>query len=211
MPELKAVAAPSREDEVRWTLRRIKMLQLQGIPADEMAVLTPKPEVYRPLIQVIGWEFGITMDLKSPLAETPAANALISLLDLSPEFPWRETLNALRSPYFSQPWLTPEQVNQLEQLVRRINATNNVAQLADGTRVSDAIVHRDMLRLRRETLQQVAESASIRNNRYMRTEVRFVPTFSGADLRKQVDALAKDWRELDAQIQAVNWMTELAS
>ena len=31
------------------------------------------------------------------------------------------------------------------------------------------------------------------------------------DMRKQIDGLAKSWRELDAQIQAVNWMTELAA
>ena len=102
-------------------------------------------------------------------------------------------------------------VNQLESLIRRINATNNVAQLADGTTVSQAIVTRDMLRLRRQALEQVAEAASMRQARYMRTEVRYVATVNTAELRKQIDALSKDWRELDAQIQAVNWMTELAA
>jgi hypothetical protein len=102
-------------------------------------------------------------------------------------------------------------VNQLESLIRRINATNNVAQLADGTAVSQAIVTRDMLRLRREALEKVAEAASMRQARYMRTEVRYVATVNTAELRKQIDALSKDWRELDAQIQAVNWMTELAA
>ena len=102
-------------------------------------------------------------------------------------------------------------VNQLESLIRRINATNNVAQLADGTAVSQAIVTRDMLRLRREALEKVAEAASMRQARFMRTEVRYVATVNTAELRKQIDALSKDWRELDAQIQAVNWMTELAA
>ena len=102
-------------------------------------------------------------------------------------------------------------VNQLESLIRRINATNNVAQLADGTTVSQAIVIRDMLRLRRQALEQVAEAASMRQARYMRTEVRYVATVNTGELRKQIDALSKDWRELDAQIQAVNWMTELAA
>ena len=77
--------------------------------------------------------------------------------------------------------------------------------------VSEAIVSRDLLRLRRETLEQVAQSASMRQNRYMRTEVRFVPTIDNSELRKQIDSLAKSWRELDAQIQAVNWTTELAT
>jgi len=102
-------------------------------------------------------------------------------------------------------------VNQLESLIRRINATNHAAQLADGTTVSQAIVTRDMLRLRRQALEQVAEAASMRQARYMRTEVRYVATVNTGELRKQIDALSKDWRELDAQIQAVNWMTELAA
>jgi hypothetical protein len=102
-------------------------------------------------------------------------------------------------------------VDALGTLIKRINATNNSAQLPDGTSVSEAIVSRDLLRLRREALEQVAQSASVRQNRYMRTEVRFVPTISNADLRKQIDGLSKDWRELDAQIQAVNWTTELTT
>ena len=99
----------------------------------------------------------------------------------------------------------------LETLIKQINATNNVATLPDGVSVSEAIVSRDLLRLRRETLEQVAQSTSMRQNRYMRTEVRFVPTIDSAELRKQIDALSKSWRELDAQIQAVNWTTELAT
>ena len=102
-------------------------------------------------------------------------------------------------------------VEALEKLIKQINATNNSAQLADGLSVSDAIVRRDMLRLRRETLDQVAQSASVRQSRLMRAEVRFVPTIYNAELRKQIDGLAKSWRELDAQIQAVNWTTELAT
>ena len=104
-----------------------------------------------------------------------------------------------------------EATDALETLIKQINATNNVATLPDGVSVSEAIVSRDLLRLRRETLEQVAQSTSMRQNRYMRTEVRFVPTIDSAELRKRIDALSKSWRELDAQIQAVNWTTELAT
>ena len=102
-------------------------------------------------------------------------------------------------------------VDALEKLIKQINATNNAVRLADGSSVSEAIVRRDMLRLRRDTLEQVAQSASVRQNRFTRTEVRFVSTMANAELRKQIDGLAKRWRELDAQIQAVNWTTELAT
>jgi len=102
-----------------------------------------------------------------------------------------------------------ETVAQLEVLIKRINATNNVAQLPDGTTVSNAIVRRDMLNLRRVTLDQVANAATAQNQRWSRNEIKFVPTVNAADVRREVDALAKAHRELDAQIQAVNWTVDV--
>jgi hypothetical protein len=102
-----------------------------------------------------------------------------------------------------------ETISQLEILIKRINATNNAARLESGATVSEAIVRRDMLNLRRVALEQVANAATVQNQRWSRNEIKFVPTVNASELRKQVDALAKAWRELDAQIQAVNWGTEL--
>lgn len=102
-----------------------------------------------------------------------------------------------------------ETISQLETLIKRINATNNTAQLPDGASVSEAIVRRDMLNLRRVSVEQAATAATVQNQRWSRNEIKFVPTVRAADLRKEVDALAKECRELDAQIQAVNWSTDL--
>jgi len=102
-------------------------------------------------------------------------------------------------------------IEQLEMLIKRINAANIAARLGDGMSLADAIVRRDMLRLRREAIEQAANSASLRQSRYSRSEVRLVPTVNGAELHDRVDSLSRAWRELDAQIQAVNWATELAS
>ena len=102
-----------------------------------------------------------------------------------------------------------ETVDRLEKLIKQINATNNSTELPDGSSISEAIVSRDMLRQHRDSLDQVAQSTSMQHHRYMRTEVRFVSTMDKSDLRKRIDGLAKDWRELDAQIQAANWTTEL--
>jgi len=102
-------------------------------------------------------------------------------------------------------------IEQLESLVRRINATNILAKLPDGISVADAVVRRDMIRLRREAMEQAAEAASMRGNRFTRNEVKFVLTVQIAELHNQVDRLSKAWRELDAQIQAVNWTNELVS
>ena len=100
-------------------------------------------------------------------------------------------------------------VEQLGVLIRRINATNNVTRLADGTTVSDAIVQRDMLELRRLALDVVLNKAAVRQDRYSRTEIKFVATVDVAELRREVDAVAQARRELDTQIQAINWTADL--
>ena len=102
-----------------------------------------------------------------------------------------------------------EATAQLESLIQRINATNNVARLADGATLSGAIVRRDMLVLRRQSRDGLASMAAMRHNRFTRNEVKFVPTVNVADVRREVDALSKAHRELDTQIQAANWTTDL--
>ncbi len=115
---VRAIAAPNRETEVRIALREIKRLLLQGISADEIALLAPKPGVYQRLVELIAEEYGVPVRLEQALLVNPAVQALLNLLALPPDFPWRETLDALRSPYIRQSWLTPSQVDQLERLSR---------------------------------------------------------------------------------------------
>ena len=102
-----------------------------------------------------------------------------------------------------------EAIEQLGVLIRRINATNNVTQLADGTTISDAIVQRDMLELRRLALDVVLNKAAVRQERFARNEIKFVPTIDVASMRRESDAVAQARRELDTQIQAMNWSANL--
>jgi hypothetical protein len=43
-----------------------------------------------------------------------------------------------------------------------------------------------------------------------RSEIKFRPTVEVAELQKDIDALAKEYRELDTRIQTRNFETELA-
>ena len=58
-------------------------------------------------------------------------------------------------------------------------------------------------------LAGVAEAASTRQDRYSKSEVKFVATVSIAELQKQVDQLSKKFRELDTRLQELNWSTDL--
>ena len=102
-----------------------------------------------------------------------------------------------------------EAIKQLGVLIRRINATNNLTQLPNGTTISDAIVQRDMLELRRLALDVVLNKAAVRQERFARNEIKFVPTIDVAAMRRESDAVAQARRELDTQIQAMNWSADL--
>jgi hypothetical protein len=97
----------------------------------------------------------------------------------------------------------------LTELVVRINRTNLAVRLADGTTLTEALARRDTLRLLLAARSGVADAASARGDRYSRTELRFVAAIDVAALRAEIDALSKDWRELDVRIQEANWANEL--
>lgn len=99
-------------------------------------------------------------------------------------------------------------LQEIETLVRRINHTNSQTPF-EGASLTDAIARRDALLRTRRLYAQVADAASARQDRYSRSEVRYVPTVDVGALRKMADDASKAYRELDTKIQQLNWSTEL--
>ncbi|MDJ0705411.1 MAG: DIP1984 family protein [Leptolyngbyaceae cyanobacterium MO_188.B28] len=97
---------------------------------------------------------------------------------------------------------------ELADLIKRINQTNSQTPFGDGT-LSDVLAERDILRLKRGAYDSLIQAASIRQERYSRSEVRFISTVAIAEIQREVDTLSRDYRELDAQIQALNWQTDV--
>ena len=95
-------------------------------------------------------------------------------------------------------------------LVSSINRTNSKTEFENERSISDAIAERDVVGKRRDFLAGIAEAASTRQDRYSKSEVRFVATVSVGKLQTEVDQLAKRYRELDTRLQELNWKTELA-
>lgn len=102
-----------------------------------------------------------------------------------------------------------ENLEELRSLIVKINRTNLSATLQDGSNLMEAIAVRDMLALRRSVLEDLAREATPSRDRFTRTEIKFVPTVNVASIRRETDRIAKDYRELDAAIQAKNWEVEL--
>lgn len=97
---------------------------------------------------------------------------------------------------------------ELTRLIQRINRTNSTTNFCDRP-LSDALAERDVLRLKRAVYDGLISAAAIRQERYMRSELRLVSTVDVSELQQYVDRLSRDYRELDAQIQAMNWVTDL--
>ncbi len=114
----RAIAAPSREAEVRRALAEIKGLLLHGVRPDGVALLAPHPERYQACVTSTAREYGVPLSADRRLGDSPFIQALLNLLRLPPDFPRRETFDALRSPYLGASPLTPEQVSQLDRLTR---------------------------------------------------------------------------------------------
>ncbi|HEY9408021.1 MAG TPA: DIP1984 family protein [Jiangellaceae bacterium] len=99
--------------------------------------------------------------------------------------------------------------DELERLIRRINATNLATELAPGTSVTDALAQRDVLRLRRRFRADLADAAVTSTERWTRSEIKMVPAVDVRELRRQADAVAAELRALDTRLQEVNWTAEL--
>jgi hypothetical protein len=95
------------------------------------------------------------------------------------------------------------------ELVSAINRTNSNTAFDSRRTISDAIAERDVVGKRRDFLAGIAEAGSTRQDRYSKSEVRFVATVSVGKLQAEVDPVAKQYRELDTRLQELNWKTEL--
>lgn len=94
-------------------------------------------------------------------------------------------------------------------LVQRINRTNAATPFANGTTLSDAVAEREALKELRQRVMAAADASAEQQGRYMKSEIRIVRTMDAGALRKRADQLARDARELDIRIQAMNWEVDL--
>ncbi|MGA2252319.1 DIP1984 family protein [Terracidiphilus sp.] len=98
---------------------------------------------------------------------------------------------------------------RLNELISAINRTNAHTAFNAKQTISDAISERDITAKRRDFLSTIAEAASTRQDRYTKSEVKFVASVSISTLQAEVDRLSKHYRELDTRLQELNWMTAL--
>jgi len=129
------------------------------------------------------------------------ASALVQDGDKPPEDP-EELLTELGSLF-----------DALQELIAKINLTNASTRLPSGETVTEGLARRDVLAMRQGGLRSVVRAATSDGRqglfRYSHSEIRMVRTVSVSEIQTQVDEMAKQQRELDAELQAHNWTTPL--
>lgn len=114
---------------------------------------------------------------------------------------------------------TEDPTNLLEELrlatiemtkwIQSVNRTNSATSYNDELTLADALIERDRIMMYRSVLSDILEQASIVQDRYSRTEVRYERTVDVKAIQKEIDILSKSYREMDIRIQELNWTTEL--
>ena len=99
-------------------------------------------------------------------------------------------------------------LKQLEEYIYRINLTNMRTMSGEKT-LTQLMAECDVLTKRVEVMQNVFNQASSSSERYSRSEIKFVTTIDIKALRKQIDKLSSQLRQLDIEIQSINFSTEL--
>lgn len=99
-------------------------------------------------------------------------------------------------------------LKQLQELMFRINATN-MHTVKDGRTLTEMMAAREVLGKRVQILRDAFDRATQSQDRYGRNEIKYVTTVDVPALRKQIDRYSKQLRELDMEIQALNFATEL--
>jgi ATP-dependent helicase/DNAse subunit B len=119
---IRYVEAPDPRREVETVYRYLKSL-LRGGETGAQCVITARDfQAYVPYLLELSQVFGIPLQVRggSPLLENPAIATLCSLIDVaSGGFQRRAVLDVLNNRYLQNPYLSPLQIGQLDQISRQ--------------------------------------------------------------------------------------------
>lgn len=99
--------------------------------------------------------------------------------------------------------------DELVSLIQKINKTNSSTKFDKTRTMTDVLAERDILAQKQAIYREMVKNASVTHDRFMRTEIKFVPTVKIGGMQKTADELGREHRELDTKIQELNWSTEL--
>jgi len=102
-------------------------------------------------------------------------------------------------------------VAEMTTLVKQINRTNAQTPFGDGRTLTDALADRDALATEFGVLSGVINAATGagQQHAYNASPIKYFRAINVADVQKRADDLARQRRDLDTQIQQLNWSVDL--
>jgi len=102
------------------------------------------------------------------------------------------------------------QTNQtLYDLIEKIHLTNAQTQMPNGQPLIKLLNKRDCLIAEHRILQHALDHAQRDSERYSMREIKWLKTISIAKIQKQADDISASLRQLNVEIQAMNWQVDL--
>lgn len=98
-------------------------------------------------------------------------------------------------------------IDEQAKLIQKINKTNNKTVTPDGRTLDELITLREQLKRRHKLFDNAYKHAFSNTRSY--DNVKYIIAVDMQMLKTKITASAKEFRELDNNIQAINWSTEL--
>ncbi len=98
-------------------------------------------------------------------------------------------------------------LSQLEKLIFRINQTN-MQTVSNEQTLTEMIARKDVLSMHISVMREVLSHVT-NSDRWGRNEIKTVRLIDVAKWRQEMDRFAKELRELDMNIQSLNWSVDL--
>ncbi|MBO4677107.1 MAG: DIP1984 family protein [Oscillospiraceae bacterium] len=98
--------------------------------------------------------------------------------------------------------------DELETLMARINLTNSLTLLPEGS-LTELLARRDRMTQQLGILRSFLDAASSLTSRSTRSEIRILSAVDVRRLQKDCDRRSAELRTLETSIQAANWTTDL--
>ncbi len=100
--------------------------------------------------------------------------------------------------------------DRLTLMIQAINRTNMKTSIEGGEMtIAEALVKKEQLLNLRSMYENTVRDASNYQTRITRNEIKYLNVIDVKKVQKIADKVSKEYRELDAKIQAANWLTEL--
>ena len=98
---------------------------------------------------------------------------------------------------------------QLRKIIKRINRTNLQTTFDENQSLADALTDRDLLGQERKIYSSLLTQATVRQDRYSKSEIKFISTINVKETQVYADELSRKFRVVDTRIQELNWLTNL--